>query len=59
MRGIRVLISEQENRGGTADHFNLLSRAETKEKSKREALQTFLDNLTVYGNFKAVFIFPG
>lgn len=38
MRGIKVIKSEQENRGGNADHFNLMYRPETKEKSKREAL---------------------
>ncbi len=43
MRGIKVLKSEQENRGGNADHYNLLYRAQTKEKSKREALTKFLD----------------
>jgi myo-inositol-1-phosphate synthase len=42
MRGIRVTKSEQENRGGNADHFNLLYRAKAKEKSKREALTAFL-----------------
>lgn len=42
MRGVRVTKSEQENRGGNADHFNLLHRAQTKEKSKREALTHFL-----------------
>ncbi len=42
IRGIRVLKSEQENRGGNADHFNLLDRAASKEKSKREALTQFL-----------------
>lgn len=44
MRGIRILKSEQENKGGNADHYNLLYRAETKEKSKREALSKFLDD---------------
>ncbi len=43
MRGIKVLKSEQENRGGNADHYNLLYRAKTKEKSKSEALTAFLD----------------
>lgn len=38
MRGIMVVKSEQENHGGNADHFNLMYRSETKEKSKREAL---------------------
>ncbi len=42
MRGIKVVKSEQENYGGNADHFNLLYRAKTKEKSKREALMKFL-----------------
>jgi myo-inositol-1-phosphate synthase len=41
-RGIRILKSEQENRGGNADHYNLLYRAEAKEKTKREALTYFL-----------------
>ncbi len=44
MRGIKVTKSAQENRGGNADHFNLLHRAETKEKSKREALTHFLED---------------
>jgi myo-inositol-1-phosphate synthase len=43
MRGIKIIKSEQENRGGNADHYNLLYRAQTKEKSKREALTKFLD----------------
>lgn len=43
MRGIKILKSEQENKGGNADHYNLLYRAETKEKSKREALSKFLE----------------
>ncbi|OGH88348.1 MAG: hypothetical protein A3J93_04820 [Candidatus Magasanikbacteria bacterium RIFOXYC2_FULL_42_28] len=43
MRGIKVTKSEQENRGGNTDHYNLLYRAQTKEKSKREALTKFLD----------------
>lgn len=43
MRGIKVLKSEQENRGGNADHYNLLYRSETKEKTKREALMPFLE----------------
>lgn len=43
MRGIKVTKSDQENRGGNADHFNLLYRAETKEKSKREALTKYLE----------------
>lgn len=43
MRGIRIMKSEQENKGGNADHFNLLHRAKTKEKSKREALLHFLE----------------
>ncbi len=42
MRGICVTKSKQENHGGNADHYNLLYRAETKEKSKREALTKFL-----------------
>ncbi len=43
MRGIRVTKTEQENRGGNADHYNLLYRAKSKEKSKGEALTKFLD----------------
>ena len=43
MRGIRIVTSEQENHGSNADHFNLLHRAAAKEKSKREALTSFLD----------------
>lgn len=42
MRGIKITKSEQENRGGNADHFNLLYRADSKEKSKRGALSSFL-----------------
>lgn len=41
-RGITVLKSEQENRGGNLDHLNLQYRADSKEKSKREALRQFL-----------------
>lgn len=44
MRGITATKSEQENRGGNADHYNLLYRAESKEKSKRGALASFLEN---------------
>jgi myo-inositol-1-phosphate synthase len=43
MRGVHILKSEQENKGGNADHFNLLYRSTSKEKSKREALKQFLD----------------
>lgn len=43
MRGIRVTKTEQENRGGNADHYNLLYRAQSKEKSKSGALAKFLD----------------
>jgi len=43
IRGIKLTKSDQENRGSNADHFNLLYRAESKEKSKREALSTFLE----------------
>jgi myo-inositol-1-phosphate synthase len=42
MRGVRVVKSEQENRGGNADHYNLLYRADSKHKSKTEALKSFL-----------------
>lgn len=42
MRGIKVTKSEQINRGGNADHFNLLYRFKHKEKSKSEALKQFL-----------------
>ncbi|MDD5192870.1 MAG: inositol-3-phosphate synthase [Candidatus Nanoarchaeia archaeon] len=42
MRGIKVTKSEQINRGGNADHFNLLYRFKHKEKSKSEALKSFL-----------------
>jgi myo-inositol-1-phosphate synthase len=45
-RGIKVTKSEQENIGGNADHYNLLYRAEAKEKSKREALSHFLEEDT-------------
>ncbi|MEK6846210.1 MAG: inositol-3-phosphate synthase, partial [Nanoarchaeota archaeon] len=43
MRGIKVTKSEQINRGGNADHFNLLYRFKSKEKSKSEALNKFLE----------------
>jgi myo-inositol-1-phosphate synthase len=43
MRGIKVTKTHQENRGGNADHFNLLYRFEHKEKSKSTALKKFLD----------------
>lgn len=43
MRGIKITKSEQENIGGNADHFNLLYRSKEKEKSKREALTSFLE----------------
>lgn len=43
MRGIKVVKSEQENIGGNTDHYNLLYRAHTKEKSKREALENCLE----------------
>ncbi|MBU1622841.1 MAG: inositol-3-phosphate synthase [Nanoarchaeota archaeon] len=42
MRGINVTVSDQENRGGNADHFNLLHRPESKEKSKRKTLSKFI-----------------
>ncbi len=41
-RGVKVVTSEQDNRGGNADHFNLLHRPESKEKSKRETLSKFI-----------------
>ena len=44
MRGITVTKSEQENRGGNSDHFNLLYRAHAKEESKREALSQIIEN---------------
>lgn len=43
MRGIKVTKSAQENHGGNTDHYNLLYRAQTKEKSKREALTKILN----------------
>lgn len=43
MRGIKVTKTHQENRGGNADHFNLLYRFKHKEKSKSTALKKFLD----------------
>ena len=43
MRGIKVTKTHQKNRGGNADHFNLLYRFEHKTKSKSETLKTFLD----------------
>jgi len=42
MRGIKVTKTHQENRGGNADHFNLLYRFAHKEKSKSTALKKFL-----------------
>lgn len=42
-RGIKITKSEQINIGGNADHYNLLYRASSKEKSKRETLTHFLD----------------
>lgn len=42
IRGIKVTKSEQINRGGNADHFNLLYRSKSKEKSKSETLRKFL-----------------
>ena len=41
-RGVKITKSHQENRGGNADHFNLLYRFKPKEKTKREALTGFL-----------------
>ncbi|OGT06147.1 MAG: hypothetical protein A2X78_02050 [Gammaproteobacteria bacterium GWE2_37_16] len=43
MRGIKITKSNQENRGGNADHFNLLQCSASKEKSKRGALSSYLD----------------
>lgn len=43
LRGIKLTKSEQQNRWSNADHFNLLYRAESKEKSKRETLSWYLD----------------
>jgi myo-inositol-1-phosphate synthase len=43
MRGIKINKTEQKNRGGNADHYNLLYRSKSKEKSKGEALSKFLD----------------
>ncbi len=42
-RGLKITNVEQENRGSNTDHFNLLHRPESKEKSKREALTKSLD----------------
>lgn len=44
MRGIKVTKTHQENRGGNADHFNLLYRFKRKEKSKSTALKEFLED---------------
>ena len=41
-KGIKVTKTHQENRGGNADHFNLLYRSKHKEKSKSAALKKFL-----------------
>ena len=43
MRGIKITKTEQDNTGGNADHYNLLYRAKSKEKSKSSALKSFLD----------------
>lgn len=43
MRGMRVTKTEQENCGGNADHYNLLYRAKSKERSKGGALAKFLN----------------
>lgn len=43
MRGIKVIKTHQENRGGNADHFNLLYRFKHKEESKSNALKNFLE----------------
>ncbi len=43
MRGIKVTKTHQENRGGNADHFNLLYRFKHKEESKSSALKNFLE----------------
>ena len=47
MRGIKATKSDQENRGGNADHFNLLYRSASKEKSKSTALASFLEGSDV------------
>ncbi len=47
MRGVKVTKSEQINRGGNADHFNLLYRFKSKEKSKSETLKKFLGTTDV------------
>ncbi|MBT3405677.1 inositol-3-phosphate synthase [Candidatus Woesearchaeota archaeon] len=43
MRGIQISKTEQDNIGGNADHFNLLYRKKSKEKTKSEALSSFID----------------
>src|SRR3989344_3361022 len=43
IRGIKVTKTHQENRGGNADHFNLLYRFKDKEESKSKALKSFLE----------------
>ncbi len=52
MRGIKVTKTSQENIGGNADHFNLLYRAESKEKSKSGALKGFLEKNDVKPSVK-------
>lgn len=42
LRGVKVLRSEQVNYGGNADHFNLQYRADAKEVSKEEALESIM-----------------
>lgn len=46
LRGIDVTKSEQENKGGNADHYNLLFRKSSKEKSKSDTLKNFLNEKT-------------
>lgn len=55
MRGVRIVSSSQENKGGNTDHFNLQTRSEEKEKSKREALSTFLDENDAKPSVKFVY----
>lgn len=43
IRGVKVTKTHQENRGGNADHFNLLYRFKDKEESKSKALKQFLE----------------
>lgn len=52
MRGVKVTKSEQQNIGGNADHYNLLYRSESKEKSKSGTLSKYLNGIKPKVSFK-------